>query len=70
MTQERPKISSDGSDDNWWFNLKTLEVEHGYFSPSKYRVGPFATSDEAGNALKLLADKSRAWSKDDEEERN
>jgi hypothetical protein len=70
MTQAQPKITSDGSDDNWWFNLKTHQVERGFFSPSKNRVGPFAFKSEAANALKLLAEKSRRWSEDDEQDSN
>ncbi|MFM2024106.1 MAG: hypothetical protein RLZZ56_119, partial [Actinomycetota bacterium] len=32
-----------------------------------YRIGPFATEVEARNALKLLSDRSREWSEEDED---
>ena len=50
----------------YWFNLKTLKVEVGKQSAAEYRVGPFATRDEAESALETLRARSRDWA--DEED--
>ena len=62
---DRP-LDSAGNPEEFWFNLKTGQVEFGKLSAASYRVGPFATESEAWNALKLMADRSRKWN--DEEE--
>jgi hypothetical protein len=48
----------------YWFNLKTLKVEVGKQSASEYRVGPFATRDEAESALEILRARSRDWAEE------
>lgn len=58
-------LDSAGNPEEFWFNLKTNLVEFGKLTAASYRIGPFATEDEAKNALKLLAERSRSW--DDEE---
>ena len=45
----------------FWFNLKTLKVEVGRKSAATYRVGPFATADEAKAALNTINNRSAAW---------
>ncbi|MEO0067477.1 MAG: hypothetical protein RJB63_602 [Actinomycetota bacterium] len=45
----------------FWFNLKTLKVEVGRKSAAPYRVGPFATEQEAKAALSTLAERSAKW---------
>lgn len=50
----------------FWFNLKTLKVEKGLQAAAPYRVGPFSTEAEAKNALKLLADRAKAWREEEE----
>ena len=52
----------------YWFNLKTKQVEVGKQSAAIYRVGPFATRQEAEQAEKLLAERSAAWRKEDSAE--
>jgi hypothetical protein len=47
----------------YWFNLKSLKVEVGRLSPSPNRVGPFATSQEAAEALQTIRFRSEAWRK-------
>lgn len=50
----------------FWFNLKTLEVEVGRKSAAPYRVGPFETKDEAKAALSTLKARSSEWSAEEE----
>lgn len=49
----------------YWYNLKTGDVEHGYVSPSVDRVGPFDTAEEASHAPERLAENSRKWAEED-----
>jgi hypothetical protein len=43
----------------FWFNLKTKEVESGPQSLSMDRVGPFASFEEAAKAPQIIADRAR-----------
>lgn len=54
-----------GSVDQYWYNLKTGQVEHGYQSPSVDRAGPFNTAEEAAHALERLRENSRKWAEED-----
>ncbi|AWB86524.1 hypothetical protein [Mycetocola zhujimingii] len=45
----------------FWYNLKTGQVERGYQSPSVDRAGPFATEAEASRAPERLRENSRKW---------
>jgi acyl transferase domain-containing protein len=60
---DRP-LDSAGNPEEFWFNLKTNRVEFGKLAAARYRIGPFATEDEAKDALKLVAERSKSW--DDE----
>ena len=52
-----------GIDDNdqWWFNLRTQEVEQGPGAPNAERMGPYGTRDEAETALSRARERSEAW---------
>lgn len=50
----------------YWYNVKTGEVEVGPQSMSIDRIGPFGTHDEAENALATYAARNRAWDEEDE----
>ena len=52
----------------YWFNLRTKQVEVGKQSAALFRVGPFATFAEAEKAEQTLADRAKAWR--DEEDRD
>lgn len=52
----------------YWYNLKTGLVEHGYESSVVDRVGPFATEDEAAHALEKLRANSAKWAEEDARE--
>lgn len=51
--------------DQYWFNLKTNQVEIGKLSAAIYRVGPFNTPTEAAEALSILKRRSEAWVEDE-----
>ncbi|PJJ55296.1 hypothetical protein [Compostimonas suwonensis] len=52
-------------ENQYWYNMKTGEVEHGFQSPSVDRVGPFATAEEASHALEVLRANSAKWAEED-----
>lgn len=52
----------------YWYNVKTHEVEDGPQSVSIDRIGPFATRAEATNALTTYAERNRAWDEEDAED--
>jgi len=51
--------------EQYWFNMRTHEVEHGRQSLASELVGPFDTAEEASHALEKLRENAKAW--DDEE---
>lgn len=52
----------------FWYNLKTGQVERGYQSPSVDRAGPFATEAEAAHAPDRLRENSRKWAEEEASE--
>lgn len=58
-------LDSAGNAEEFWFNLKTNQVEFGKLTAASYRVGPFATETEAMNALKLIAERAKTWREDE-----
>jgi len=55
------------SENEFWFNMKTGEVESGKQSLALYRIGPFETFELAENALEIIAARSAEWLEDDEQ---
>ena len=51
----------------WWFNLNTQQVEEGDGDPNAERFGPYATREEAANALKSAGARNEKWDKEDKE---
>lgn len=51
--------------EQWWYNDRTGEVEHGPQSLGTDRVGPFASREEAQRAPEILAERSRKWAAED-----
>lgn len=45
----------------FWFNLRTLEVEVGKQAPAPDRVGPFESEAEAKAALETIRSRSAKW---------
>lgn len=60
-------LDSAGNPEEYWYNLKTGQIEFGKLSAASYRVGPFLTEAEAKRALETLANRSKAWSDEDED---
>ncbi len=52
--------------EEYWFNTKTNEVEIGKQSLSLDRLGPFASFEEARDALAIIARRAQALSNEDE----
>lgn len=52
----------------YWFNIKTHQVEVGLRSSSLDRIGPFDTAEEAQNAEQIVKARSEAWKKQEAEE--
>ncbi len=50
----------------YWYNMKTGQVEKGYVSSVVDRVGPFATEAEAARALEKLHENSAKWAAEEE----
>ncbi len=59
-------LGVDGAE-QWWFNLRTHEVEHGAGAPNMERLGPYATKEEAESALERAHERSEAWDAQDDE---
>jgi hypothetical protein len=70
MTLEGKSRSSDGTLEQWWFNLKTGLTEFGLQSASSNRVGPFASESEANRALDLIAERALAWQESESDEKD
>ena len=45
----------------WWYNLRTGQVEEGMVSQSYDRAGPFPSREEAARAPQIIAERSRKW---------
>ncbi len=60
-------LDSAGIPEEFWFNLKTKQVEFGKLSAAPYRVGPFTSAAEAAKALETLASRSKTWAEEEED---
>ena len=67
MTQ-RSSYSEQDEHPEFWFNTKTGEVEVGLQTAAPYRIGPFATREEAAKALEIIAERARKLRLEDESE--
>lgn len=56
------------SDDEWWYCLRHMRVEHGPGCANKDRMGPYRTESEAAGALELARRRNEAWNGQDEED--
>ncbi len=55
---------------SWWYNNKTGEVEEGPKSLGMDRDGPFATKEEAQRAPEIIAERARAWAREEAADRD
>jgi hypothetical protein len=49
----------------WYYNIRTGEVEEGRQSLASDLDGPFATREEASRAPEIIAERSRKWAEED-----
>jgi len=56
------------TDNKYWYNLKTGQVERGMQTPAPDRAGPFDTAEEAARAPEIIRERSRQWEEDDRRE--
>jgi hypothetical protein len=56
---------AEDTEHQFWYNMRTGEVEQGFVSASINRVGPFATREEAAHALEKLRENSAKWAAED-----
>jgi hypothetical protein len=57
-----PSIGSmSDSDEKYWYDDRTGEVEKGMLSPAAHRIGPFATAEEAARAPQRLRERAEQW---------
>jgi hypothetical protein len=49
----------------WFYNIKTGEVEEGRQSLATDLDGPFASREHAARAPEIIAERSREWAEED-----
>ncbi len=54
-------------DDAWWYCLTHNTVEHGAGCPGKDRLGPYASKEEAEDALELVRERNQEWDEADDD---
>jgi hypothetical protein len=67
VKHKRSQQISEEHEAEYWFNTKTMSVEVGKQALALYRIGPFATREEAENALEILRSRSKAWTDEEEQ---
>ena len=61
LEAEAMRMSGDNGAIEYWFNVKTGEVEEGHQSSWEHLMGPYPTREAAAKALETAREKSRAW---------
>ena len=54
-------------DGDWWFNLRTQQVEQGEGDPNAERLGPYATREEAEGVLGRMHARTEAFDEQDDD---
>jgi hypothetical protein len=54
-------------DTKWYFCLRHQRVEHGPGCPDRDRMGPYATENEAANALQHARERNEQWEAQDDD---
>ncbi|MEN9342638.1 MAG: hypothetical protein RIR24_225 [Actinomycetota bacterium] len=52
----------------FWFNTQTKSVEIGKQSAAVYRIGPFASFEEASKALQIIEARTKAWQQEERDD--
>ena len=50
----------------WYYNIRTKEVEEGPQSIASELDGPFKTREEAERAPEIIAERARKWAEEEE----
>lgn len=58
---------SDTDSTDWWFNLRTQQVEQGLGDPNSERLGPYASREEAEGALGRMHERTERFDRDDDD---
>jgi hypothetical protein len=58
-------MSDERIESQWYYNDRTKQVEQGLQSPNRDHIGPFATREEAENALQRVAQNNEKWDAED-----
>ncbi|MET8542753.1 hypothetical protein ABZW03_19170 [Kitasatospora sp. NPDC004799] len=53
-----------GKPGEWFYCIKHDKVEEGPECPAKDRLGPYATPEEAAQALRIADERNREWQND------
>ncbi|MFN8169654.1 MAG: SPOR domain-containing protein [Candidatus Nanopelagicales bacterium] len=51
----------------WWFNLRTQQVEEGQGDPNSERLGPYASREEAQGVLERMRTRNAEFDAEDED---
>jgi hypothetical protein len=52
--------------EQWWFNLRTQQVEVGDGDPNSERLGPYATREEAEGVLARMHARNETFDAEDD----
>jgi hypothetical protein len=55
------------SESDWWFNLRTQQVEQGLGDPNAERLGPYATREEAEGVLDRMHERTAQFDREDDD---
>jgi hypothetical protein len=53
--------------EEYWYNINTKQAEVGKQSAAIYRIGPFASFEEATNALEIVRERASRWKEEEQE---
>ncbi len=59
------KVTKPTDRDEWYYNIRTGEIERGKQSGSLSRMGPYPTREAAAEAYERAADRNEAWEEED-----
>ncbi|MDD9206948.1 SPOR domain-containing protein [Georgenia sp. 10Sc9-8] len=54
------------SEEKYYYNLATGEVEHGKITDMSTRMGPYETAEEAAAAMSRVQERNESWAQEDE----
>lgn len=58
------------TEEQYWYNTETGQVEEGHRSSWTHLMGPYGSRAEAQRALERARSRSESWDQEDEEWRN